>query len=83
MGGDCSVMGRFAVAQLGNKSYTPTIISVGSTTNLLLEMDSLEKQCTAIDEYIEKINTSIEFLQERRGTANILTQIRKRIFHLR
>lgn len=54
MGGDCSVMGRFAVAQLGNKSYTPTIISVGSTTNLLLEMDSLEKQCTAIDEYIEK-----------------------------
>ena len=72
VGGDCSVMGRFAVAQLGNKSYTPTIISVGSTTNLLLEMDSLEKQCTAIDEYIEKINTSIEFLQEKKRNGEHL-----------
>ena len=72
VGGDCSVMGKFAVAQLGNKSYTPTIISVGSTTNLLLEMDSLEKQCTAIDEYIEKINTSIEFLQEKKRNGEHL-----------
>ena len=72
VGGDCSVMGKFAVAQLGNKSYTPTIISVGSTTNLLLEMNSLEKQCTAIDEYIEKINTSIEFLQEKKRNGEHL-----------
>lgn len=72
VGGDCSVMGKFAVAQLGNKSYTPTIILVGSTTNLLLEMDSLEKQCTAIDEYIEKINTSIEFLQEKKRNGEHL-----------
>ena len=72
VGGDCSVMGKFAVAQLGHKSYTPTVISVGSTTNLLLEMDSLEKQCTAIDEYIEKINTSIEFLQEKKRNGEHL-----------
>lgn len=72
VGGDCSVMGKFAVAQLGHKSYTPTIISVGSTTNLLLEMDSLEKQCTAIDEYIGKINASIEFLQEKKRNGEHL-----------
>ena len=72
VGGDCSVMGKFAVAQLGHKSYTPTVVSVGSTTNLLLEMDSLEKQCTAIDEYIEKINTSIEFLQGKKRNGEKL-----------
>lgn len=72
VGGDCSVMGKFAVAQLGHKSYTPTVVSVGSTTNLLLEMDSLEKQCTAIDEYIEKINTSIGFLQSKKRNGEKL-----------
>ena len=35
-------------------------------------MDSLEKQCTAIDEYIEKINTSIEFLQEKKRNGEHL-----------
>ncbi len=66
VGGECSVMGSFAVAQLGHKSYIQTVVSVGSTSNLLMEMDALEKQCAEIDEYIQKISASLEYLQEKK-----------------
>ncbi len=74
VGGECSVMGNFHVAQLGHKNYIHTIISVGSVTNLVMEMDALEKQCAEIDEYIGKINTSIEFLQEKKRNGEHLDE---------
>lgn len=74
VGGECSVMGNFTVAQLGHKNYIPTVISVGSVTNLVMEMDSLEKQCTQIDEYIAKLNASIEFLQEKKRNGEKLSE---------
>ncbi len=74
VGGDCSVMGNFAVAQLGHKNYIHTIVSVGSVTNLVMEMDGLEKKCAEIDEYIEKIGASIEFLQEKKRNGEKLDE---------
>lgn len=74
IGGECSVMGNFTVAQLGHKNYIHTVVSVGSMTNLVMEMDSLEKQCTEIDEYIEKLNASIEFLQEKKRNGEKLDE---------
>ncbi len=77
VGGECSVMGNFYVAQLGHKNYIHTVVSVGSVTNLVMEMDSLEKECAKIDEYIAKINTSIEFLQEKKRNGEHLDEAKE------
>ena len=74
VGGECSVMGNFTVAQLGHKNYIHTVVSIGSITNLVMEKDSLEKQCAEIDETISKINTSIEFLQEKKRNGEHLDE---------
>ncbi len=74
VGGECSVMGNFTVAQLGHKNYIHTVVSIGSITNLVMEKDALEKQCAEIDETIAKINTSIEFLQEKKRNGEHLDE---------
>jgi uncharacterized protein (DUF342 family) len=74
VGGECSVMGNFTVAQLGHKNYIHTIVSIGSITNLVMEKDALEKQIAEIDETIAKINTSIEFLQEKKRNGEHLDE---------
>ncbi|MBR4305476.1 MAG: DUF342 domain-containing protein [Ruminiclostridium sp.] len=77
VGGECSVMGNFQVAQLGHKNYIHTIVSIGSVTNLVMEKDSLEKQCAEIDETISKINKSIEFLQEKKRNGEHLDETKE------
>lgn len=74
VGGECSVMGNFTVAQLGHKNYIHTVVSIGSITNLVMEKDALEKQCAEIDETIAKINKSIEFLQEKKRNGEHLDE---------
>ncbi len=74
VGGECSVMGNFTVAQLGHKNYIHTVVSIGSITNLVMEKDALEKQSAEIDETIAKINKSIEFLQEKKRNGEHLDE---------
>lgn len=66
IGGEISVLGAFNCGTLGHKNYIPTVVSIGAVTSLAIEKTKLEETITTINEYINKINMSLDFLQEKK-----------------
>ena len=66
VGGSFKIMGSVVCNTLGHRNYIATSISVGNFATLIEEQYKLEETISALDKDIEKINLSIEFLQNEK-----------------